>query len=140
MKYYISPESLFTGERLSTHTHAFGTYYIRNQTFHGNNSQNPAPRHAIRSAKYVRSLYQKPELAMLRTTFALFIAATLAFISAAENSVIFFSLIVSWGENGYNSSGVVPAIDMALEAIESRQILPEYNLTYAIVQNSKVIQ
>ena len=28
---YISPESLFTGkhgERLSTHTHAFGTYYV----------------------------------------------------------------------------------------------------------------
>ena len=30
---YISPESLFTGkhgERLSTHTHAFGTYYVIN--------------------------------------------------------------------------------------------------------------
>ena len=86
-------------------------------------------------ARFTRS----QNLAMLRTTFALFIAATLAFISAAENGVIFFSLIVSWGENGYNSSGVVPAIDMALEAIESRQILPEYNLTYAIVQNSKVV-
>ena len=82
--------------------------------------------------------YGPENLAMLPTTFALFVAATQAFISATENDAIFFSLIVSWGEHGYNSSGVVPAIDMALEAIESRQILQDYNLTYALAQNSKV--
>ena len=51
---------------------------------------------------------------------------------------VYFSLIVSGGENGFKSSGIVPAIDIALEAIDT-QLLPGYNLTYETPpRNSKV--
>ena len=52
---------------------------------------------------------------------------------------VYFSFIVSNGEYGYRSSGAVPAIDIALEAVESLQLLPGYNLTYEAVRNSKVL-
>ena len=51
---------------------------------------------------------------------------------------VYFSLIISGGENGYRSSGGIPSIDIALEAVQSRQILPGYNLTYDRTRNSKV--
>ena len=51
---------------------------------------------------------------------------------------VYFSFIVSNGENGYRSSGAVPAIDIALETVQQLQILPGYNLTYDVVKNSKV--
>ena len=49
-----------------------------------------------------------------------------------------FSFFVSFGEFGYNSSGVIPSVDIALESIERNQILPQYNLTYGTVRNTKV--
>ena len=55
-----------------------------------------------------------------------------------ENRSVYFSLIVSRGEYGYDSSGVIPAIDIALDQIEDQQILRNYSLTYATAQNSKV--
>ena len=55
-----------------------------------------------------------------------------------ETKPVYFSLIVSRGEHGYNSSGVIPAIDIALEEIEQSQLLRDYNLTYVTAQNSKV--
>ena len=51
---------------------------------------------------------------------------------------MYFSLIVSWGENGFNSSGAIPAIDIALEKINSMYPIPGYYLTYETVRNSKV--
>ena len=51
---------------------------------------------------------------------------------------VYFSLIISRGENGYNSSGVVPAIHIALEEIERHELLHDYNLTYVTARNSKV--
>ena len=51
---------------------------------------------------------------------------------------VYFSFIVSNGEYGYRSSGVVPSVDIALEAIENQQLLPGYNLTFETVRNSKV--
>ena len=52
---------------------------------------------------------------------------------------VYFSLIVSGGENGFKSSGIVPGIDIALEAVEDKQLLPHYNLTYETPpRNSKV--
>ena len=52
---------------------------------------------------------------------------------------VYFSLIVSYGEYGYNSSGGIPAINVALEQIRARNILPGYNLTYELARNSKVV-
>ena len=51
---------------------------------------------------------------------------------------VYFSLVVSYGEYGYNSSGGIPAINIALEQIRVRNILPGYNLTYEVERNSKV--
>ena len=52
---------------------------------------------------------------------------------------VYFSLVVSYGEYGYNSSGGIPAINIALEQIRARNILPGYNLTYEVARNSKVL-
>lgn len=63
----------------------------------------------------------------------------LAFAQAEnETHPVYFSLIVSGGENGYRSSGAIPAVHIALEEIERHQLLPGYNLTYVKAQNSKV--
>ena len=70
-----------------------------------------------------------------------FIAAALIIgVSAGSDpKTVYFSLIFSGGEKGYNSSGAVPAIDLALEAVQRRQLLPGYNLTYDKIRNSQVI-
>ena len=70
-----------------------------------------------------------------------FIAAALIIGVSAGSDLkpVYFSLIVSRGEKGYNSSGVVPAIDLALETVQRRQLLPGYNLTYDKIKNSQVI-
>ena len=75
------------------------------------------------------------QLLLIFFTFILFVTH-----SQAENETkpVYFSLIVSRGERVYNSSGVIPAIDIALEEIREQQILHNYNLTYVTAQNSKV--
>ena len=50
-----------------------------------------------------------------------------------------FSLIVSYGEFGFNSSGAIAAVDLALMYINtSTQLLPDYELRHSAVKNSKV--
>ena len=75
-----------------------------------------------------------------RVVFMLVFFTLLVIHVQAENETkpVYFSLIVSRGEHGYNSSGVIPAIDIALQQIEEQQILRNYNFTYATDQNSKV--
>ena len=52
-----------------------------------------------------------------------------------------FMLIISYGKYGYNSSGALPAADMALEDINSDpDILTGYNLMYDKVRDSMVRQ
>ena len=70
-----------------------------------------------------------------------FIAAALIIGVSAESDPkpVYFSFIVSRGEKGYNSSAVIPAIDLALETVQRRQLLPGYNLTYDKIKNSQVI-
>ena len=51
---------------------------------------------------------------------------------------MYFSLIVSGGENGFSSFGGIPSIDLALEAVEKEGLLPGYNLTYDNISDSKV--
>ena len=51
-----------------------------------------------------------------------------------------FMFITSFGQFGFNSSGALPAADIALEDINSDQnILPGYNLHYDEVRDSQVI-
>ena len=49
-----------------------------------------------------------------------------------------FALITSFGEFGFNSSAGIPAIDLALEHINERQVIPGYKLQYTGVKDSKV--
>ena len=70
---------------------------------------------------------------------AIFFSLTYAVLSTnSTNKPVYFSLIVSRGENGFRSSGAIPAIHIALEEIERHQLLPGYNLTYETAGNSKV--
>ena len=64
---------------------------------------------------------------------------TLVGVCAGEDTKpVYFSMIISGGEYGYNSSGGIPSIDIALEAVQRRQLLPGYKLTYDRIRNSKV--
>ena len=57
----------------------------------------------------------------------------------AQSNVLTFALITSFGQFGMNSSGVVPAIDMALRDINnSSGLLPGYTLAYDRVRDSQV--
>ena len=48
-------------------------------------------------------------------------------------------LITSYGRFGYNSSGTLPAADIALETINNRtDILPGYKLVYGVARDSEV--
>ena len=52
-----------------------------------------------------------------------------------------FMMIASFGQYGFNSSGALPAVDMALEDINSNpDVLPGYNLMYDKVRDSMVSQ
>jgi hypothetical protein len=58
----------------------------------------------------------------------------------SENTNLTFMLIISYGEFGFNSSGGLPAAEMALEDINSDpDVLPGYNLVYDRIRNSQVI-
>ena len=58
---------------------------------------------------------------------------------ASQPHKLTFMLITSYGQYGVNSSGALPAIDMALEDINSDpDILPGYNLMYDEVRDSMV--
>ena len=50
-------------------------------------------------------------------------------ISTSEIPIT-FSLIVSYGRFGYNSSPSIPAIDLALDHIHNSGVLGEYKLQY----------
>ena len=48
-------------------------------------------------------------------------------------------LVVSFGQSGFNSSGVIPAADIALKDINKNpDMLPGYILTYDRVRDSQV--
>ena len=73
-----------------------------------------------------------------RAIFTALIVTVAASLVCGQDKRVYFSFIVSNGEYGYRSSGAVPSIDLALEAVQDLQILPGYNLTYETVRNSKV--
>ena len=60
-------------------------------------------------------------------------------VSATDNKNLTFMLVTSWGGFGYNSSGTLPAAEIALRNINSRpDLLPGYNLVHDEVRDSKV--
>ena len=69
---------------------------------------------------------------------ALVIAIACVKIFSATEIPLNFSLIVSYGRFGYNSSPGIPAIDMALEHIHSFGVLGKYKLQYSPVKDSQV--
>ena len=65
-------------------------------------------------------------------------------VAGASNSNktdLTFMLVTSFGAYGFNSSGTLPAAEIALSAINSREdILPGYNLVYDTIRDSKVCE
>ena len=57
---------------------------------------------------------------------------------AAAQTPLYFSLILSFGKYGFNSSGTIPAVEIALERVDEMQILPGYKLENSPVRDSKV--
>ena len=57
--------------------------------------------------------------------------------SAVHNLTLIF--VTSFGQSGFNASGVVPAADIALEDINNHpDVLQGYNLMYDKVRDSQV--
>ena len=66
---------------------------------------------------------------------------TFALVSVDESlqTNLTFLFITSFGQHGFNSSGVVPAADIALEDINADpDVLSGYNLVYDEVRDSQV--
>ena len=72
-------------------------------------------------------------------TAVLFSLCSLALLHTSEEveelNILF---VVSFGQSGFNSSGVIPAAEIALEDINKAEILPGYRLTYDRVRDSQV--
>ena len=68
------------------------------------------------------------------------LVASVFFHAAAKTPLnLTFVLVTSYGRYGFNSSGTLPAADIALERINNRpDLLPGYNLVYDTVRNSEV--
>ena len=58
--------------------------------------------------------------------------------TTAAQTPLYFSLISSFGRYGFNSSGTIPAMEIALERVEEMQILPGYKLENSPVRDSEV--
>ena len=65
---------------------------------------------------------------------------TLLFLwcEAAAEIPLYFSLILSFGRYGFNSSVMIPAMEIALERVKEMQVLPGYRLEYSKVRDSEV--
>ena len=60
-------------------------------------------------------------------------------VSTDASHNLTFMFIASYGQFGFNSSGALPAADMALEDINNRpDVLPGYNLVYDRIRDSQV--
>ena len=75
-------------------------------------------------------------MAIILKTAALLSALSLCF---AGDDTLNFSLIVSFGQEGFNSSASVPAVDLALEHIKEQNILGSYVLNYTTLRDSEVL-
>ena len=65
--------------------------------------------------------------------------SSLLAVCGGQEQNLTFLLITSFGQFGFNSSGLMPAADMALEDINSnQQVLPGYRLMYDRLRDSQV--
>lgn len=79
------------------------------------------------------------------TTSVILLLSTLS-DSTAVNSLAYpvkhnltFMMMTSFGQYGFNSSGLIPAADMALEDINGNpHVLPGYSLSYDVLRDSQV--
>ena len=62
----------------------------------------------------------------------------LLWCAEAAQTPLYFSLILSFGRYGFNSSVMIPAVEIALERVRETQILPGYRLEYSSVRDSEV--
>jgi len=62
----------------------------------------------------------------------------LSWREATAQTHLYFSLIISFGRYGFNSSGTIPAMKIALDRVREMQILPGYVLENSPVRDSKV--
>ena len=78
---------------------------------------------------------------MLSISMALLLAAFATFLSvytiSAETEILNLILISSGGGQ-YNSSGVEPAVDLAVQIINDNQVIPGYKLNVASRGDSNV--
>ena len=69
------------------------------------------------------------------------LSLVLLILTPGECHNLTFMFVTSFGELGFNSSGAVPGVDVALEGIRNRtDMLPGYNLVYNKVRDSKVLK
>lgn len=69
----------------------------------------------------------------------LVILLTLGVSARAQEHNLTYMLVTSFGQFGFNSSGIVPAADLALENINNDpNILQGYELVYDEVRDSQV--
>ena len=72
----------------------------------------------------------------------LLLLLTSAIAVADEESVsnnLTFMFITSFGQFGFNSSGALPAADIALEDVNNNyDVLPGYSLRYEVARDSQV--
>ena len=74
---------------------------------------------------------------ILRHAIVLLACAGVEMVIAEHNLTIM--LITSFGEFGFNSSGAIPAADVALDGINgNNSMLPGYRLVYDKPRNSQV--
>ena len=75
----------------------------------------------------------------LRHLVIITLAQLLAVIGYVQSTNLTFMFVTSFGQFGLNSSGVVPAAEMAIRDINSRSgLLPGYTLAYDSVGDSQV--
>ena len=69
----------------------------------------------------------------------LFLVFWLELGAASQHSNLTLIMMTSFGQYGFNSSGFIPAADMALEDINANtEILPGYHLGYNTLRDTKV--
>eukprot|EP00731_Ephydatia_muelleri_P036321 Em0235g2a len=91
-----------------------------------------------RIASLEEILREKDKMIALFENQMIALKVNLKLIFTKQSNVLTFALITSFGQFGMNSSGVVPAIDMALRDINnSSGLLPGYTLAYDRVRDSQ---
>ena len=56
----------------------------------------------------------------------------------AAQTPLYFSLLLSFGRYGFNSSVMIPAVEIALERVDEMKILSGYKLRNSPVRDSEV--